>query len=97
MLGHVVDEGTQLRRAVLARRPHDADDADVLDVVAEDPDQRAFGDLAAHGEVGNARQSDAELGERHQRLDRRHGGRGGKLDICVGPGLREGPALELAG
>ena len=95
MFGHVIDEDPQLRGAVLARRPHGTDDANVLDIFAQDPHQRAFRHLAAHGEVGNARHSDAQLGERHQRLDRRRSGRNGKRDVGVGTGLRERPALEL--
>src|ERR1700682_3616396 len=55
MFGHIVDEDAQLRRRVLARRPHDADDSNVLDVFIEDLNQRAFRDWAAHGEVGNTR------------------------------------------
>src|SRR4029077_3293769 len=85
VFGHVVDEGAQFRRAVLARRPNRADGSNVIDVFVHNLDQRSFRDLAAHGEVGNTRESDTSLGERHQRLYRRHSGRDGKFDIGVGP------------
>ena len=77
MLRHVIHESTELRRVVLAWRPHCAKDSDVLDVFVQNSDQRTFFDLTAYGEVWNTRESDAEFGERHQWLYRRHGGRDG--------------------
>src|SRR3984893_3065273 len=97
VFGHVVDKGAQLRREVLARRAHGAEGSDVLDVVIKNFDQRTLRDLSANCEVRNTRESDTELGERHQRLYRRHSGRDRKFDLAVGARLRERPALELTG
>src|ERR1700675_786063 len=96
MFCHVVHESTQLRRVVLAGRPHCAKDSDVLDVFVQNSDQRTFFDLTAYGEVWNTRESDAEFGERHQGLYRRHSGRDGRLAISVGAGFCERPTLKLA-